>query len=163
MCQLQGPAKCVFFGMEGVKMLFGAYINCPDQNFSDPTIWGLVRQKQIRVNLCWGLGRCVFFKRATDKISFYKLDETGNFRFQERPFFFGYIPTQTCQGRFGTQLSTPTSVGWRRTRKKRTYLKTKNARLIKFMKWNFVRPLKKPVRWKVHGHAGNARRKVIKN
>ena len=33
-----------------------------------------------------------FFRRATDKISFYKVDETSNFRFQVRPLFSGKSP-----------------------------------------------------------------------
>ena len=37
-------------------------------------------------------GSWVFFRRATGKILFYKVDETSNFRFQVRPLFSGKSP-----------------------------------------------------------------------
>ena len=119
----------------GLRRFFGAYINCPEQNFSDPNN---LRPSTLKTNpgqpLLRSDGRCVFWKRATDKISFYKLDEMSNFRFQVHPFFSGTSSPDGCWGRQLGAKSTLAYLGGDVPGKKQTYLKTKIARLIKFIK-----------------------------
>ena len=118
----------------GLRRFFGAYINCPEQNFSDPNN---LRPSTLKTNpgqpLLRSDGRCVFSNARRTKFHFINLMRRAIFVFRYVRFFPGTSPPKYARVDLAPNCLPQHPSGEDVPKKKRTYLKTKIACLIKFI------------------------------